>query len=359
MGQLTFQATLGGAVNLVGPNTASNFNLNVPAVASTIATLAAQTFAGTQTFTVDAVVNGLTVGRGLGAVATNSALGSGALQANTSGAENTAVGYQAMYQTTSGGTNTSLGVYAGYSTTTGTGNTSVGHGSGFNIGNGTGSNNTFLGTLAGSQMTSGSKNVIIGSYTGASGLAPISATGSNFVVLSDGDGNVVASVKTAQTFALQGAIPNSGTGITFPATQSASSDANTLDDYEEGTFTPTLGGASSDPTVTYSSQQASYTKIGRVVTVCVNLSPLTYSGGSGNLLIKGLPFAVAVFSVGTALTSGVNFSTRTWGVAYSGGSNVTYFRLVGSGSNIGDYDVTTGDVSATDSITCTLTYYTA
>ena len=38
MGQLTFQAALGGAVNLVGPNTASTFNLNVPAVAGTVVT---------------------------------------------------------------------------------------------------------------------------------------------------------------------------------------------------------------------------------------------------------------------------------------------------------------------------------
>ena len=46
MGQLVFQATLGGQVNLVGPNTASTFNLNVPAVSSTLATLT-----GTETFT--------------------------------------------------------------------------------------------------------------------------------------------------------------------------------------------------------------------------------------------------------------------------------------------------------------------
>jgi hypothetical protein len=46
MGQLVFQATLGGQVNLVGPNTASTFNLNVPATSSTIATLT-----GTETFT--------------------------------------------------------------------------------------------------------------------------------------------------------------------------------------------------------------------------------------------------------------------------------------------------------------------
>jgi hypothetical protein len=41
----------------------------------------------------------------------------------------------------------------------------------------------------------------------------------------------------------------SGAGITFPAAQSASSDANTLDDYEEGTWTPNVGG-----TATYTLQ---------------------------------------------------------------------------------------------------------
>jgi hypothetical protein len=46
MGNLVFQATLGGQVSLVGPNTASTFTLNVPAVSSTLATLT-----GTETFT--------------------------------------------------------------------------------------------------------------------------------------------------------------------------------------------------------------------------------------------------------------------------------------------------------------------
>jgi hypothetical protein len=52
MGQLVFQATLGGAVNMVGPNTASTFNLNVPAVSDTLAVVGSpQTFTGQQTFT--------------------------------------------------------------------------------------------------------------------------------------------------------------------------------------------------------------------------------------------------------------------------------------------------------------------
>jgi len=51
MGQLVFQAALGGQTNLVGPNTASTFNLNVPAVNDTLAVIGtAQTFTATQTF---------------------------------------------------------------------------------------------------------------------------------------------------------------------------------------------------------------------------------------------------------------------------------------------------------------------
>jgi hypothetical protein len=244
---------------------------------------------GVSTLTGGAVVQGMTVGRGAGSVVSNTVVGNGALPVNTSGTESTAVGYQAMYQTT-GGTNTSVGAYAGYSTTTGTGNTSVGYGAGHNIGGGTGTDNTFIGKQSGSQTNTGSKNVIIGSYSGAAALSPINGSGSNFVVLSDGDGNVVSSVKTAQTFALQGAIPNSGTGITFPATQSASSNANTLDDYEEGTWTPNQG---SGLTVigTFSSS-GKYTKIGRVVTLAGAVSASTSLVlANGGQLCTNIPFA--------------------------------------------------------------------
>ena len=51
MGQLTFQATLGGATNLVGPNTASTWNLNIPTANDTLAVVGtAQTFTAPQTF---------------------------------------------------------------------------------------------------------------------------------------------------------------------------------------------------------------------------------------------------------------------------------------------------------------------
>jgi hypothetical protein len=82
-------------------------------------------------------------------------------------------------------------------------------------------------------------------------------------------------------------------GIRFPATQSLSTNANTLDDYEEGTFTPILEGQISNPTVTYTSQIATYNKIGRLVTFEILLRANRTAGGSGRIRIAGLPFTCA------------------------------------------------------------------
>jgi len=90
------------------------------------------------------------------------------------------------------------------------------------------------------------------------------------------------------------AVPSSGVGITFPATQSASSDANCLDDYEEGTWTPALAGSSTNPSVTYSFQIGRYTKIGNRVLFNMQLIVTAVAGqGTGIINITGLPFAAA------------------------------------------------------------------
>jgi hypothetical protein len=83
---------------------------------------------------------------------------------------------------------------------------------------------------------------------------------------------------------------NKVSGITFPATQSASTDANTLDDYEEGTWTPNLfsaGGA--NPTFTSSGV---YTKVGNLVTLIAKIT-LTSTAGSIGYYIDGFPFGVS------------------------------------------------------------------
>jgi hypothetical protein len=91
-----------------------------------------------------------------------------------------------------------------------------------------------------------------------------------------------------QTVALQGASSVNGIGITFPATQSASTNANTLDDYEEGSFTPTPGGGSNTFSGSYT---GNYTKIGNVVTVHIQVNLSARSGNDG--ITIALPFIVA------------------------------------------------------------------
>ena len=74
----------------------------------------------------DISVNTLTVGRGPGDVATNSAFGYQALLANTTGANNTAIGYQAGDANTTGSNNTYLGAYADATGATFSSSTAIG-----------------------------------------------------------------------------------------------------------------------------------------------------------------------------------------------------------------------------------------
>jgi len=95
------------------------------------------------------------------------------------------------------------------------------------------------------------------------------------------------------TISVGAATPStSGAGITFPATQSASSNANTLDDYEEGTWTPVIRGSSTAGTYQQTVTRALYTKVGRQVTLqCyITMASTVTGGGTGYLQITGAPF---------------------------------------------------------------------
>ena len=124
----------------------------------------------------------------------------------------------------------------------------------------------------------------------------------------------------------------SGVGIAFPATQSASSDANTLDDYEEGTWTPNQG--SGLTVVGTFSSNGSYTKVGRLVTIRgIVFGSTSVAASSAGKISSNLPFTptadtagsyfngtlsvggqvdaapTGVFAVGTiAATTGIYFS---------------------------------------------------
>jgi len=87
----------------------------------------------------------------------------------------------------------------------------------------------------------------------------------------------------------------SGAGISFPATQSASSDANTLDDYEEGNWTPTL--TSGGGTITaYTVNFGKYTKVGRMAHICCKITVSDIGTAFGAALIT-LPITSASESI--------------------------------------------------------------
>jgi hypothetical protein len=116
----------------------------------------------------------------------NTAIGYLALNANTTANNNTAVGYQSLYANTTGSENNAFGVGALQNNTTGNDNLALGRLSLRD--NTTGTGNTAVGEGGGSLMTTGSANTILGRYNGNQGGLDI-RTASNYIVLSDGDGN--------------------------------------------------------------------------------------------------------------------------------------------------------------------------
>jgi hypothetical protein len=117
--------------------------------------------------------------------------------------------------------------------------------------------------------------------------------------------------------------------IKFPATQNASADANTLDDYEEGTWTPVLTRDGTAPTISYVFREGKYTKIGNMVTCWISINNITVSSaGSGNNIVTGLPFAIGNQTYGGSGGFGYNdaFTNAVYGVVINNSQTQIYFR---------------------------------
>jgi hypothetical protein len=143
--------------------------------------------------------------------------------------------------------------------------------------------------------------------------------------------NSSGNLQTLGTISVGAATPStSGAGITFPATQSASSDANTLDDYEEGTWTPSVTSMTTTGTPAYAGM---YTKIGRVVTVTFYTTTAsgavaTYATIAGTTNVSGLPFSAnAVIPNAAAGFAGIaiNGNTNTGGFVQGPNSGTTFY----------------------------------
>jgi hypothetical protein len=107
----------------------------------------------------------------------------------------------------------------------------------------------------------------------------------NFLVYDDTAGATRLTIApSAGAFTIANLLTLTAGQIKFPATQNASTDVNTLDDYEEGTWTPSVGG-----NATYTAQQGRYTKIGRSVKIEMQMTVNVLGTGSATT-ISGLPF---------------------------------------------------------------------
>jgi hypothetical protein len=186
--------------------------------------------------------------------------------------------------------------------------------------------------------------VISGDTSGAITLAAPAVAGTNTITLPASTGTVV----------LSGTTPSLN-GIAFPATQSASADANTLDDYEEGTWSPVL--ADSDTggnTFTMSVQNGFYTKIGNIVTAYFRAtwsSKGSASSGS-TIFLRGFPFAAksntggyynssAIVPVDTQITIGLT----------GGNTSAVFFDSLGGIATVLEFSASNAGAGVNGSIT--------
>jgi hypothetical protein len=123
--------------------------------------------------------------------------------------------------------------------------------------------------------------VIAGNTSGTITLDAPNVAGTTTLTLPTANGTIV-SANSSNIISVS--------GVQFPATQSVSADANTLDDYEEGSWTPSIGSLSSG-SLTYITQAGTYTKIGHLVSVqgWIRINTIS-SPVSTSLSLNGLPF---------------------------------------------------------------------
>jgi hypothetical protein len=158
-------------------------------------------------------------------------------------------------------------------------------------------------TLAGYGITNGQPlddNLTALAAVGSTGLYTVTGagtsttrtlTGSGVATVTNGSGvggNPVVDVPLNITPTWT-ALHTFNAGVGFPAAAVASANPNVLDDYEEGTFVPTISGSTTAGVGTYSVQVGAYTKIGNLVTFSLNIN-ITNHTGTGDLLITDLPF---------------------------------------------------------------------
>lgn len=202
--------------------------------------------------------------------------------------------------------------------------------------------------------------------TGVSGLganvATFLATPSSAnlaAALTDETGSGAAVFGTAPTLSaavLSGTTDVSGGQLKFPAAQNASADANTLDDYEEGTFTPAINFGGGAVGLTYSVQSGTYTKVGRQVSFLLQITLSAKGSSTGNATVTGLPFGPGfrcAFAMNGSSMAGTIGGTM---FAINGGSGTSFSLTTAQGSGAAA-NLTDANFTATTNIDISGVYF--
>jgi hypothetical protein len=143
--------------------------------------------------------------------------------------------------------------------------------------------------------------------------------------------------------------------IQFPATQLQSSDPNNLDDYEEGTFNPTIAFGGASVGVTYAGRTGVYTKIGRMVFATIFMTLSSKGSSVGSVTIGSLPFAPANVAA-TTVGRYTSFSGLTGALhAVENGTDINLEQTGATGTSV----ITDTNITNSSSIYLTCCYQTA
>jgi hypothetical protein len=149
-----------------------------------------------------------------------------------------------------------------------------------------------------------------------------------------------------------------GAGIAFPATQAASANANTLDDYEENTYTPTWSSGGVAPALGNGTIAGTYIKVGKKVQLFITLTmggTTTY--GSSNAWTFTLPFTADTAPTTAAGTGyGLDAGTQYYHVIPIIAASASTLTLIIPGSGNSVAQTTPFSWGNTDSLQIAITY---
>jgi hypothetical protein len=170
----------------------------------------------------------------------------------------------------------------------------------------------------------------------------------------------VTSVTTTGAVTVGGQVVISGAGagqIVFPASQNASANANTLDDYEEGNWTPIIGGTGGQSGQAYTTQTGKYVKVGKLVMAEFLVTLSTAGTITTAPMIGGLPFTVESTVGGSACSSWANLASGVGMIGIEPVTATTYATLTYTNNFIqSTLALTTGHIANTTSLRGTIVY---